>query len=67
MNNGNGALFRNRTSTLREFDLKSQAQFHPKIAPTQYNNHFIKFILKLQNPVAQIKDFLVCTNILLIQ
>ena len=44
MNNGNGALFRNRTSTLREFDLKSQAQFHPKIAPTQYNNHFIKFI-----------------------
>ena len=49
----------NRTSALREFGLKSQAWFRPKLHDTKFNYHIIISILKSQN--------LVSTNILLIK
>ena len=38
-----------------------------KLQDTKFNYHFITSILRLQNSVAQIQDFLVFINVLLIQ
>ena len=44
-------------------DLKSKVWLHD----TVFNYHFITFILKLKNSVAQMTEFLVFTKVLLIQ
>ena len=38
-------------------------EFRPRLHDTKFNYHFIESILKLQNSVVQIQDFLVCANI----
>ena len=40
---------------------------HTKLQDTKFNYHFITSILRLQNSVAHIQDFLVFINVLLIQ
>ena len=54
------ARFQNQTSAQHEFNLKSQ------VHDTKFIYKFITSILRSQNSVAQIQDFLACKNVLLI-
>ena len=54
------ARFQNQTSAQHEFNLKSQ------VHDAKFIYNFITSILRSQNSVAQIQDFLACKNVLLI-
>ena len=53
----------NQRSVQHKFDLKSQVWLHE----TKFTHYFIMPVLKSQNSIPQMKEFLVCKNAFLIQ